>query len=92
MCGDQVACVYIPGTASSACLSTLKSNWKLNLLTVVPVSSEELVEADEVGATSEVRTFTNEDLFDEWEGVDYDARCVSQSDTVDVSIYFGESC
>lgn len=56
------------------------------VLTIVAVAAEELVEAGKVGPTAEVGAFRYQDLLDQREAVDDDARGGPQVDAEDVPV------
>ena len=48
------------------------------------------MEADEVGSIAEVGALGDEDLLDELEAIDDDARRGAQGYAVDIAVYFGQ--
>lgn len=60
------------------------------LLTVVSVTPEQFVEADEVRAAAKVRALADEHLLDEGEVVDDDASHRAESEAEDVAVDLGE--
>lgn len=58
------------------------------LLTIIPVSSEELVEANKIGPASEIATFQYQNFFDQFKIIDDYARCRSKIYGKDVPVDF----
>ena len=56
------------------------------VLTVIAITAEEDVVADEIGSSAEMRALGDEHLFDERETVDDDARRRAQRDTEQVAV------